>query len=165
MPNRRNALIAAALFLAAPAVALAQPPGPPPMYSPEDEAAIRSIVDRYFAAITVRDYAAIEQIAHAPYVIWGPEFALIPTMDGVMERYRKIRDALDPSDYALSRAIEVRVKPLHGRVAMAHVHWERLKKDGGRLNEGAEVLVMSKIGADWKISGNFGETVRDFRAN
>jgi hypothetical protein len=156
--NRRTVLLAA-LALVAATPALAQPP----VFTPQDETAIRKVIDGYFAAITIKDYPAIETLAHAPYVVWGPEFRTLPTMSEVMARYRRTGDSLNLPDYKLSRAIEVRVEPLHGRLAMAHVHWERLKRDGSRLNEGAEVLVMSKIDDAWKISGNFGEALREFR--
>jgi hypothetical protein len=156
--NRRTALLFPVALLAS-TPALAQPS----VFTPQDDAAIRAVIDGYFAAITVKDYPTIEKLAHAPYVVWGPEFRTLPTMTEVMARYRQTGDSLNLPDYKLSRAIEVRVEPLHGRVAMAHVHWERLKKDGSRLNEGAEVLVMSKVDDDWKISGNFGEALREFR--
>jgi len=49
-------------------------------------------------------------------------------------------------------------------MAMANVHWRRLKKDGSLLNEGAEVLLTAKAGGQWKMTGVIPEDLRQFKA-
>ena len=164
MPTRRFALAAVMALAAAPAFAQAKRT-PPPMFSDADAAAVRTLIDRYFTAFSVKDYATFAQVFTAPYLMAGREgLATIPTVEGVVERYKAIRVPLENADYSASQVVEMRLTPLSGRMAMANVHWRRLKKDGSLLNEGAEVLLTAKAGGQWKMTGVIPEDLRQFKA-
>lgn len=160
---RRLALLFVGLALIA-VPAAAQAPAPPPMFSPADAAAATAVIHRYFAAFTAKDYAVFREVFNAPFLQTGRQITTIPTLDGVMQLYEGIRNPLDQADYSASKATEVRLMPLHTNSALANVHWQRFKKDGGLLNEGAEVLVLMRVDGQWKISGVMGEDLRQFRA-
>jgi hypothetical protein len=163
MLSRRRLAILAASFAAVAAPALAQ--SPPPMFTPADEAAARAMIDRYFAAFSAKDYGVFRQVFHAPFVTTRErQLTVLPTLDAVAQMYEAIRNPLDQADYSSSQASEVRVEPLSGASALAHVHWRRMKKDGTLFDEGAEVLVLAKVDGTWKISGVLGEDLRQFRA-
>jgi hypothetical protein len=155
--------LAGVLFLAAGAAA-AQPPVPRPMFTAADAAAVTATVHRYFAAFSAKDYGVFREVFNAPFVTDGRPMGIIPTLDLVIQRYEGIRDPLDKADYAVSKAVEVRLIPLRAESALANLHWQRLKKDGGLLDEGAEVMVLAKVDGQWKITGNLGEDLRQFRA-
>jgi hypothetical protein len=159
------AILAAGLALAG-GTAQAQTPTaqPPPMFSSADAAAATAVIHRYFAAFTAKDYGAFREVFNAPFVQGGREYRILPSLDDVMTMYRGIRDPLDQRDYSASKVVEMRVVPLHAASALAHLHWQRLKKDGSLLNEGAEVLVLAKVDGQWKITGVLGEDLRQFAA-
>jgi hypothetical protein len=170
MKPRRLASLAALPLLLLAGPALAQPqapqpaPQPAPMFTPADAAAARAVIDRYFAAFSAKDYATFRQVFTAPYVWGGRQFTTLPTLDDVVQRYQAIRSPLEQADYSASKAVEVRIVPLSANGAFAHVHWRRLKKDGGLLNEGAEVLILAKVDGQWKLTGVVPEDLRQFRA-
>jgi hypothetical protein len=166
MKQRRLAILAALpLFLAGPVLAQPQAPRqPPPMFGPADATAARAVIDRYFAAFSAKDYATFREVFTAPYVWGGRQFSTLPTLDDVVQRYQGIRNPLDQADYSASKVVEARIVPLHANGALAHTHWQRLKKDGGLLNEGAEVLLLAKVDGQWKLTGVIPEDLRQFRA-
>ena len=74
--------------------------------------------------------------------------------DEVVAGSRMTREALDNTDYALSRAAEMIITPLSAVIAMVDVHWRRDKKDGSLFQEGAEILTVVKTPEGWRINGN-----------
>lgn len=142
------------------ATARAQPPAAPPPYTDADTAAIQSVIHRYFAAFTAKDYGTFGEYFQAPFVGFGRDAAIVPTFEEVLKQYQSIRDPLDNADYSASKAAEIRVTPLNPARALAAVHWQRFKKDGSLLNEGAEFLIMSKTTGSWKIAGVMGQQLQ-----
>lgn len=163
MPKLHPAVLAAALLF--PGAALAQAPqAPPPMFAEADAEAAKAVIHRYFAAFTAQDYGAFRELFNTPYVMGGRSLNALPTLDDVTRQYQGIRDAVGKQDYSASRAANIRIEPLSGTSALAHTHWERLKRDGSLLNEGAEVLMMTKVDGRWRITGVLPEDLRQFRA-
>lgn len=163
----RRRLLALVASLAFPWTAAAQPASPQPqqpMFSEADAAAAKATIDRYFAAFSVRDYPAFRQVFTVPYLMGGRALETLPTLDAVMQRYLAVRERLDKADYASSKAAEVRLTPLGDVSALANVHWQRFKKDGSLLNEGAEILLLAKVDGAWKLTGVLPEDLRAFAA-
>jgi hypothetical protein len=146
---RTGLLIVAAVL--APWLANAQ--SPVPAFTDSDRAAIPDMIHDYFAAFTAKDYGAFDKYFQAPFMGYGREPVVIATFDEVLKRYQGIRDPLDAADYSASKATEIRLIPMTPVLAMANVHWQRLKKDGTLLDEGSEFMLMSKSTGTWKIAG------------
>jgi hypothetical protein len=134
---------------------LANAQSPVPSFTDSDRAAIPAIIHSYFAAFTAKEYGVFDKHFQAPFVGYGREPVVIATFEEVLKRYQGIRDPLDAADYSASKATEIRLIPMTPLLAMANVHWQRLKKDGTLLNEGSEFMLMSKSTGTWKIAGVF----------
>jgi hypothetical protein len=152
--------LAAPAATALPALAAEQPR---PMFSAADAADATAVVHRYFAAFTAKDCGTMRAVFNAPYLMGGRELTALPDLDAVLQRYQAIRGPLDQADYSASKAVEVRITPLHAGSALANVHWRRLKKDGGLLNEGAEMMLVAKVDGQWKITGVLPEDLRQYQ--
>jgi hypothetical protein len=100
----------------------------------------------------------------APFVMSGRQFQTLPDLDAVTAQYRGVRERLDGDDYSASRVAEMRVIPLSGRMALTPLHWERLRKNGALLNEGAETYVLAKVDGQWRMMGVLPYDLRQFRA-
>ena len=126
---------------------------PATSFTAADRAAIPAIIHSYFAAFTAKNYGVFDKHFQAPFVSYGREPVVIATFAEVLKRYQGIRDPLETADYSASKATEIRLIPMTPLLAMANVHWQRLKKDGTLLNEGSAFMLMAKSTGTWKISG------------
>lgn len=159
---RRTILVAA--LTALPAVALAQPAPQRPRFTVADETAAKALVRSYFDAFTAKDYAAFRDTYFtAPFVLMQDgKYATLPNVAAVVDFYRGVRDPLDQADYSKSTAPEIRIQPITGTSAFAHIHTRRLRKDGSTLRENSEMLVLAKVDGRWKISGVLPEDMDRF---
>jgi hypothetical protein len=132
-------------------------------FTPADAADVRATVDRYFDAFSKRDFAAFNDLFQAPFLVFGAGGGqLIETVNEVVARWTRVRTALDDRDYARSSATDVRVTALDGARALANVRWQRFKRDGGVLDEGAEFYAVCKNSGRWKLCGNLGQSLAQF---
>jgi hypothetical protein len=163
MLNRRLAMLTVVAGLAAGSAAAQAPaPAPPPPFSEADRAAAEAVVHRYFAAFSVKDFATFREVFTVPFVVGGREMSVETALEQTTGRYERLRNSFDVQDYASSKATEVRVIPLHAASALAYLHWQRFRKSGDLLNEGAEVMILAKVAGQWKITGNLGADLRSF---
>ena len=159
--------ISLVLLAAVPTVLRAQSPGQKvgrnlQTFETSDQAEITQLINGYFHAFTVKDYAALPNFFQAPFLTSFSKVSVIGTVDEVVQRYHHIRDPLDRTDYATSKAEEMRITALSAESALVDIHWRRYKKDGELFNEGAEILVVSKSSGRWKISGSVGQDLSQF---
>jgi hypothetical protein len=167
MLNRRLAMLAAAAGLAVGSAAAQTPAptpvrAPPPPFSEADRAAAEAVVHRYFAAFSVKEFATFREVFTVPFVVGGREMSVETALEQTAGRYERLRNSFDAQDYSASKATEVRIIPLHAASALAYIHWQRFRKSGAVLNEGAEVMILAKVGGAWKITGNLGADLRSF---
>jgi len=158
--SRRLMLIATAIALLCAAPTRAQTPPPP--FSEQEAAAIKAVVAGYFDSFTRKDWARFATSFQTPFVIVGLGPSLIPTVDDIVRGFQMVHDRLDTMDYVASKPVDVRVTPLGPQRALAAIHWQRFKKDGSVLNEGAEIFVFSKGSGTWKMCGNLGQELAQF---
>jgi hypothetical protein len=128
----------------------------------DESAAIHSLVQQYFAAFTAKDYQDFSQFFAAPFLRIGKSIDLIATVPEVVRAWIAIRDPLDHTDYAASRPVQIRVTMLSGGRGMANIHWQRLRRDGTVLDEGAEFYLVTKQSGRWQIDGVMGQDLKDF---
>jgi hypothetical protein len=136
----------------------------PPSFGDKESADIRALVNEYFRAFTVRDFDAFRVVFQPPYMMWaigGPPNVLT-TLDDIVTRYRTLRDSLDGTDYAVSKAAAMTITPLSATSALVDIHWRRDKKDGTLFNEGGEIMAVLKTPTGWKISGNLGRQLSQY---
>jgi ketosteroid isomerase-like protein len=131
-------------------------------FQPTDMSAITEMINDYFVAFTAKDYKALPNFFQAPFLAVGAQPEMIGTLDAVIERYHHIRDPLDGTDYAVSKAEEIHITALSGQAALANIHWLRYKKNGLLLSEGAEFMMVSKSSGSWKICGSMGQGLSEF---
>lgn len=163
MLNRRLAMSGAIALVLAAGQAFAQPQQtPPPPFSEADRAAAEAVVHRYFTAFSVKDFVTFREVFNAPFVVGGREMSVETALEQTTSRYERLRNSFDAQDYSASKATEVRIIALHPTGALAYIHWQRLRKNGALLNEGAEVMILAKIAGQWKITGNLGADLRSF---
>lgn len=137
-------------------------PAPSPAFVAADRAAIESVIHRYFDAFTRKDYGSFGDYYQAPFLAFGRDAVVVPTLEEVVQRYRGIRDPLDQADYSASKAVEIRITPVTVMRALANLRWQRLRKDGSVLDEGSEFMIMSKTTGTWKIAGVMGQQLALF---
>ena len=160
--------IVAALLLAgwgvvlAPAVTSAASAAHLAAFTAKDSGAIRALMRDYFAAFTARDYPALERYFTVPFVFVGPRPRVITNLAVVLRAWRAIRASLEHSAYAASKIVQVRVIPMTGTQAMADVHWQRLRRDGTLLNQGAELYLVTKKSGQWQIDGHMEQALALF---
>ena len=128
----------------------------PPTFGEKESADIRALVNEYFRAFTAKDFDAFRAVFQPPYMMWaiGAPPNMLTSLDEVVNRYRTLRDSLDSTDYAVSKAAAMTITPLSTTTALVDIHWRRDKKDGTLFNEGGEIMAVLKTPAGWKISGN-----------
>lgn len=135
---------------------------PPAAFTAQDSEAIKSVIRHYFQAFTAKDYAAFGDYFTAPFVLVGRQPQVLPTIEDVIRTWRGIRAPLDHTAYATSKAVEIRVIPMNSERALANIHWQRFKKDGSLLSEGAEFYFVIKRSGQWKIDGQMGQQLALF---
>jgi ketosteroid isomerase-like protein len=127
-----------------------------------DADAIRQFVDGYFASFTAKDYDVLRQDFSAPFVFMDPQPRVVPRLEEVVQVWRGIRESLDSSAYATSRVAQLRVVLLGGGRALANVHWQRLRRNGSLLSEGAEFYVLTRQSGRWQFDGVMGQNLALF---
>ena len=137
---------------------------PSPTFEAAENAAVRDLITSYFRAFTVKDYDGLRTIFQAPFTIWSVAAApnVVATLNEIVMLYRGIRDPLDGTEYASSRAFRMSITPLSATSALVDVHWRREKKDGSVLEEGAEVLTVMKTSNGWRINGNIARSLSQY---
>jgi hypothetical protein len=120
-----------------------------------EQKSIEATVQGYFRAFTAKDWSHLDQYLTAPFVELGPAPRYLPTFADVLSVWRHVREPLDGTDYALSRAVRITVTPLTAQSALVDVYWQRLTKSGGVMQEGAEYYLASRNrdGA-WRLNGH-----------
>jgi hypothetical protein len=137
---------------------------PPPTFGEPEKAAVVATIDAYFRSFTAKDWTAFGACFAPPYTMWnvGRPPATFATLDDIVTRYQRVRTPLDATDYAVSKAAQVIVRPLSPAAALAEVHWRRDRKDGSLFQEGAEILALVRTSAGWKIDGNVAERLGQY---
>ncbi len=138
---------------------------PPPGFGEQEKADVAAAIDAYFRAFTAKDFEAFRAVLQAPFTRWpaGGTPNISPTLDDVVMGYQQARQNLEGTEYAVSRAAEMIITPLSSTAAHVDVHWRRDKKDGSLFQEGAEILTVVKTAAGWKINGNLGRSLSQYR--
>jgi ketosteroid isomerase-like protein len=136
----------------------------PPTFSEKENADVRALVAEYFRAFTAKDFDAFRAVFQPPYMMWsvGGSPNTFATLDDIVARYRGLRQSLDATDYAVSKAARMIVTPLSANTAMVDVHWRRDKKDGSLFGEGGEVLMVIRTPAGWKINANLNRQLSQY---
>jgi hypothetical protein len=136
----------------------------PPTFGEKESADIRVLINEYFRAFTAKDFDAFRLLFQPPYTMWviGGSPNVLTSLDDVVNRYRTLRDSLDPTDYALSKAAAMTITPLSATSALVDIHWRRDKRDGTLFNEGGEIMAVLKTPAGWKINGNLGRQLSQY---
>lgn len=159
----RSFVLVLALFVLTGAPAQSPAAGTTPAeFTAQDRANILEQIHGYFAAFSAKRYESFPGYMQAPFLGYGREPVIIATLDEVIASYRRIRDPLDQADYSSSKAANIRLMPQTPVHALAGVHWQRLKKDGSLLDEGAEILVMNKVSGTWKMAGVLPQQLKHF---
>jgi hypothetical protein len=149
-----------ALALALPALSQPAPPAP---FAPADKAEVEKVINDYFQAFTDKNYDRVRDSFQAPFVnLSGGGSVVISTLDDAVGNYRRIRESLEGSGYAASKAVEIRITALANNGVIANIHWQRLKKDGSLLNEGSEFMIVTRESGRWKICSSIGQNLADF---
>ena len=117
----------------------------PPTFGEKESADIRAVVNEYLRAFTAKDFEAFRAVFQPPYMMWaiGGSPNMLTSLDDIVNRYRMLRDSLDATDYAVSKAAGMTITPLSTTAALVDIHWRRDKKDGTLFNEG---------GGSWRCS-------------
>jgi hypothetical protein len=136
----------------------------PPTFGDQESADIRALINEYFRAFTAKDFDAFRAIFQPPYTMWviGGSPNVLTSLDEVVNRYRTLRDSLDATDYAVTKAAGMTITPLSATSALVDIHWRRDKKDGTLFNEGGEIMAVLKTPAGWKINGNLGRQLSQY---
>ncbi|MEQ1758429.1 MAG: hypothetical protein ABL986_08940 [Vicinamibacterales bacterium] len=136
----------------------------PPTFGEAEQAAVRTVIGRYFSTFTAGDWDGYRSVLQAPFIIWavGGTPTVVATVDEMVARMRQTRDSLNGTDYAISRVERMIITPLSGSAALVDIHWRRDKKDGTLFGEGAEILTVVRTPAGWKVTGNMGRALSQF---
>ena len=135
----------------------------PRAFGPADKSDVEKVVRSYFQAFTEKNYDQIRDLFQAPFVSFGGQGSVLSSsLEDAVKNYQKIRESLNATDYAASKAVEMRITALNNDSALVNIHWQRFKKDGSLLNEGSEFQIVSKASGKWKICGSMGQNLPDF---
>lgn len=139
-------------------------PEQPHHFSARDGQAVEIVVRGYFRAFTDKDWAHLDQYLTAPFVEMGPTPRYLATFAEVLSTWRRIRDPLDGTDYAASKAVRVTVTALTPDSALADVYWQRVTKSGGVMDDGAEYYFASRQrDGSWRLNGHLGQQLALYR--
>jgi len=152
------------LFLLVAAAAVVSPAlsQPAPAFSPSDKTAVENVINGYFQAFTDKNYDRIRDSFQAPFFGFSGGSVLARSLEDTVKSYRKLRESLSATDYAVSKVAEMRITALANETALVNIHWQRLKKDGSLFGEGSEIMVVTKTSGGWKICGSLGQNLADF---
>ena len=122
------------------------------------------MIERYFHTFTIKDWDGFRGSVRVLFTVWrvGRTPDVVTTLDDVVARLRAAREALETTDYAVSKVERMVITPLSANAALVDIHWRRDKKDGALLVEGAEILAVSRTADGWKITANMARTLGQF---
>jgi len=133
-------------------------------FSAQDEQAVEVAVHGYFRAFTDKDWAQLDQYLTAPFVEMGPRPRYLATFADVLSTWHRIRDPLDGTDYAASKAVRVTVTALTPDSALADVYWQRVTKGGSVMGDGAEYYFASRQqDGSWRLNGHLDQQLALYR--
>jgi ketosteroid isomerase-like protein len=136
---------------------------PAARFTTADSAAIEQLIVEYFQAFTQSDFARLNQLFTAPFVLVGPEPRVLPTLQDAVTAWTHTRERLNGTDYAVSKPVHIRVVGLTPRTGLANIYWQRLTKSGTVMSEGAEFYFVTKKSGRWQIDGNMGEQLAQYQ--
>jgi hypothetical protein len=115
-------------------------------------------VNGYFRAFTQADWGHFDQYLTAPFVEMGPRPRYLASFADVLSTWHRIRDPLEGTDYAASKAVHVTVTALTADSALADVYWQRVTKSGRVMDDGAEYYFASRQpDGSWRLNGHIGQ--------
>ena len=124
------------------------------VFGESDKIAIEKMYDRYLQAFIKKDYAALRESFHAPFVVLdGGEMQTFTSVDDVMAFYRKQIAALEQRNYDHAEITNTLITPLTPDSALINKSIRRYKKDGSVLEDGAAVYPACKSSMGWKLCG------------
>lgn len=154
----------AAIAHAAAVTASATPRQSAALLTEHDSATLEHELRNWFAAFSVKNYAAIGQYFAAPYTAIGNKTIVLKDMAAVQDMWQHTREGLNGTDYSHTEAIAIRVIPRSATRALLNIHWRRVNKDGSTQNEGSEFYFATKESGEWRFNGGMSQNLAEFRA-
>jgi hypothetical protein len=129
-----------------------------------DSTTLEHELRNWFAAFSVKNYAAIGQYFAAPYTAIGNKTIVLTDMATVRNMWQRTREALNGTDYAHTEAVAIRVIPRSATRALLNIHWRRINKDGSTMNEGSEFYFATKDSGVWRFNGGMSQNLAEYEA-
>ncbi|HEY7929737.1 MAG TPA: hypothetical protein VID71_06980 [Steroidobacteraceae bacterium] len=127
-----------------------------------DSATLQHELRNWFAAFSVKNYAAIGQYFAAPYTAIGDKTIVLKDMNAVRNMWQHTREALNGTAYSHTEAIAIRVIPRSATHALLNIHWRRVNRDGSTQNEGSEFYFATKESGEWRFNGGMSQNLAEY---
>lgn len=121
--------------------------------SDAEKQAIETMFVSYNRALVEKDYLALREHLELPFIVIDDTTRVVSDLDGVIEGFRRRREAMDPQGYSASTPGPALFLPLTESRVLMNRAIRHYKKDGTLLEEQANVYIVSRSSGRWRILG------------